>query len=99
MTCYTKSVIVKIAAVNNAAAIAMGVVRAVADAVYIGTSALIAIGCKMCMMCTTGMCAWEIATQNGQLVKRLKPEIASEQLVNMLNGWEIEMKDILGGRV
>jgi glutamate synthase (NADPH) GltB2 subunit (EC 1.4.1.13) len=166
VTGYTKPIIVKIAAVNNSAAIASGIVRAGADiiavdgfrggtgaapkrirdnvgipiefaisavdqrlkeeglrdrvsivasggirnagdvikalalgadAVYIGTAALIAMGCKMCMMCTTGKCAWGIATQKDELAKRLNPEKAAERLINMINGWEIEIKDILGG--
>lgn len=39
-------------------AIALG-----ADCVYIGTAALIAMGCHMCRSCHTGKCNWGIATQ------------------------------------
>ena len=34
-----------------------------ADAVYIGTAALIALGCRVCGTCNRGVCAWGIATQ------------------------------------
>ncbi len=73
-------------------AIALG-----ADAVYIAQSALIAIGCHMCQKCYTGKCNWGIATQDPELTKRLNPEIASRRLVNLLNAWTHEMKEMLGG--
>jgi len=56
-------------------AIALG-----ADAVYIGTAALIACGCTMCQKCYTGKCPWGIATNNPKLIKRLPPEVAFELL-------------------
>ncbi|MDP2931671.1 MAG: glutamate synthase-related protein, partial [Chloroflexota bacterium] len=40
-----------------AKAIALG-----ADAVYIGTAALVALGCHVCQQCHTGKCAWGICT-------------------------------------
>jgi len=73
-------------------AIALG-----ADAVYIATSALVAIGCHLCQKCYTGKCNWGIATQNEYLVKRLNPEIAAQRLVNLLNAWSHEIKEMLGG--
>ncbi|HHV96887.1 MAG TPA: FMN-binding glutamate synthase family protein [Clostridiaceae bacterium] len=73
-------------------AIALG-----ADAVYIGSSALIAMGCHMCQMCYTGKCNWGIATQNPDLAKRLNPKVASTKLVNLLTAWANEMKEMLGG--
>lgn len=72
-------------------AIALG-----ADAVYIGTAALIAMGCHMCQKCYTGKCNWGIATQNPKLEKRLNPEIAARRLVNLLNAWALEIKEMLG---
>ena len=42
-----------------------------ADAVYIGTSALVAMGCRVCGTCNRGICAWGIATQRPELTKRL----------------------------
>ncbi len=73
-------------------AIALG-----ADAVYIGTAALIAIGCHVCGGCHTGKCSWGINTTNDYLAKRINPDIAAERLVNLLHGWEHEIKDMLGG--
>lgn len=76
------------------------VVKAVAlgaDAVYIGTAALIALGCHMCQKCYTGKCNWGIATQEPRLVKRLNPEIGSRHLINLLQAWAHEIKEILGG--
>jgi len=49
-----------------AKAIALG-----ADAVYVGTSALVSIGCRVCQTCYTGTCRKGIATQNPQLRRRL----------------------------
>ncbi len=76
------------------------VVKAVAlgaDAVYIGTSALVAMGCTLCQKCYTGKCNWGICTQDPYLAKRLNPEIASQRLINLLRGWSHEIKEMLGG--
>ena len=73
-------------------AIALG-----ADAIYIGTSALIALGCQMCQKCYTGKCTWGIATQDPYLTKRLNPEIGVRRLKNLLRAWDLEMKEMLGG--
>lgn len=73
-------------------AIALG-----ADAVYIASAALIAMGCHMCQSCSTGKCNWGIATQNPELVKRLNPDIAYERLINLLTAWNNEIKEMLGG--
>jgi len=68
-----------------------------ADAVYIGTAALIALGCHMCQKCYTGKCTWGIATQDPYLTKRLNPEIGTRRLKNLLRAWGLEMKEMLGG--
>jgi glutamate synthase domain-containing protein 2 len=73
-------------------AIALG-----ADAVYIGTSALIAMGCHVCQKCYTGKCNWGIATQDPYLEKRLNPDIATERLINLVHAWSHEIKEMLGG--
>lgn len=73
-------------------AIALG-----ADAVYIGTAALVAMGCTLCQQCYTGKCAWGIATNDPYLAKRLNPDIAARRVANLLNGWSLEMKEMLGG--
>lgn len=73
-------------------AIALG-----ADAVYIGSAALIAMGCHMCQKCYTGKCNWGIATQRPDLVKRLNPEIGVQRLKNLIRGWTHEIMEMLGG--
>lgn len=75
-----------------AKAIALG-----ADAVYIGTAALMALGCTCCQQCHTGKCAWGICTSDPKLSKRINPEIGKKRLINLLKAWSIELKDILGG--
>ena len=73
-------------------AIALG-----ADAVYIGTAALISLGCHMCQKCYTGKCNWGIATQDPHLVKRLNPDIGAERAANLIRAWKHEIKELLGG--
>ncbi|BDF59248.1 glutamate synthase [Christensenellaceae bacterium] len=73
-------------------AIALG-----ADAVYIATGALLALGCHLCRSCQTGKCNWGIATQEPTLVKRLNPDIGSERLVNLVRAWGHEIKEMMGG--
>ncbi len=73
-------------------AIALG-----ADAVYIGTSALMALGCHLCRNCTSSKCNWGIATQNPELTKRLDPEVGYERLVNLLSAWKHEIEEMMGG--
>jgi glutamate synthase domain-containing protein 2 len=75
-----------------AKAIALG-----ADAIYIGTAALIALGCTTCQQCHTGKCAWGICTTDPWLTKRVNPDIGARRLSNLLRGWSLELKDILGG--
>ncbi len=72
-------------------AIALG-----ADAVYIGTAALMAVGCTLCQKCYTGRCAWGITTNDPYIANRLNPEIAAERLTNLLRGWAHEIKEMLG---
>jgi glutamate synthase domain-containing protein 2 len=74
-----------------AKAIALG-----ADVVAIGTAALIAMGCHLCQKCYTNNCSWGIATQRPELTARLETEEATERLVNLLRGWSLELKEILG---
>lgn len=74
-----------------AKAIALG-----ADAVIIGTAALVAMGCRVCQKCYTGNCAWGIATQKPELVRRLDPQVSAERLSNLLTAWGHELQEILG---
>jgi glutamate synthase domain-containing protein 2 len=73
-------------------AIALG-----ADAVYIGTAALLALGCHLCRSCNVGKCNWGIATQRADLVKRLNPENGYRRLVNLVHAWDHEIKEMIGG--
>lgn len=76
------------------------IVKAVAlgaDAVYIASAALMALGCHQCHSCHLGKCNWGIATQRPDLVKRLNPEVGYKRLVNLVNAWNHEIKEILGG--
>ena len=73
-------------------AIALG-----ADAVYIATGALLALGCHLCRSCHSGKCNWGIATQRPELVKRLNPNVGSERLINLITAWNHEIKEMLGG--
>ena len=79
---------------------AADVVRAVAlgaDAVSIGSAALIAMGCHQCGDCASGRCNWGIATQRADLVARLNPEAAAERVVNLASGWNHEIQEMMGG--
>lgn len=79
---------------------ASDVVKAIAlgaDACYIATAALLALGCHLCRTCQTGRCNWGIATQRPELVKRLNPNIGYERLVNLLTAWKHEIKELMGG--
>ncbi|NSW83307.1 MAG: alpha-hydroxy-acid oxidizing protein [Syntrophothermus sp.] len=73
-------------------AIALG-----ADAVYIGTAALIALGCHMCQKCYQGKCNWGIATTNPYLTKRVNPEVGARRAANLIRAWAHEIKEMLGG--
>lgn len=67
-----------------------------ADAVYIATAALIAMGCTLCQKCYKGKCNWGLTTQDPVLTRRLNPEIGSQRLTNLVNSWNLEIKEILG---
>ena len=79
---------------------ASDVVKAIAlgaDACYIATAALLALGCHLCRTCQSGKCNWGIATQQPDLVKRLNPDMGSKRLVNLLTAWQHEIKELMGG--
>lgn len=76
------------------------IVKAVAlgaDAVYIATAALLALGCHLCRTCQQGKCNWGIATQRPELVKRLNPDVGSSRLVNLVTAWKHEIMEMMGG--
>lgn len=79
---------------------AADVVKAIAlgaDACYIATAALLALGCHLCRTCQSGKCNWGIATQRADLVKRLNPDTGAERLCNLMTAWQHEIKEIMGG--
>ncbi|NLM38288.1 MAG: 4Fe-4S binding protein [Firmicutes bacterium] len=67
-----------------------------ADAAYLGTAALLALGCHLCQRCYTGKCSWGIATQDPSLTKRVDPEAGADRLVNLLTAWQHELKEFMG---
>jgi glutamate synthase domain-containing protein 2 len=89
--------------VDAAKALALG-----ADAVYIGTAALIALNCNKplhvddyralgaepyaCHHCHTGRCPVGIATQDPELMKRLPVEEAAERVANFLHAMTLEIQ-------
>jgi len=74
-----------------AKAIALG-----ADAVYVGTAALVAMGCRVCGNCYRGLCPWGIATQRPDLVQRLDPGVAANHVANLIRAWTLELAELLG---
>ncbi len=92
---------------NNVSIVAGGSIRSSADVVkaialgadacYVATAALLALGCHLCRTCQAGKCNWGIATQQPELVKRLNPETGSERLVNLMTAWRHEIKELMGG--
>jgi len=74
---------------DAAKAIALG-----ADAVAIGTAAILAAGCIACMRCHIGSCIRGIATQKPELVARLDIEEAAGRVANFLEGMATEVAAI-----
>ncbi len=64
-----------------------------ADAVAIGTAALMAAACQQYRICTTGKCPVGVTTQNQQLRERLKMDISAKKLENFLQVSTEELKD------
>ena len=79
-------------AADAAKAIALG-----ADACYIGTAALLALGCRLCRSCHKGRCAWGIATQDAALVARLDSAVGRQRLINLIHSWSGSLAELLGG--
>ena len=68
-------------------ALAMG-----ADGVGFGAAAEIAMGCRACMACSTGKCAYGITAQDPELRARLDPEEAGDRLANFIKATAEELK-------
>lgn len=56
-----------------------------ADAVYLGTAALIAINCEQYRVCHSGLCPTGVTTQNPQLTKQLDLDEGVKNLKNFLS--------------
>jgi glutamate synthase domain-containing protein 2/Na+-translocating ferredoxin:NAD+ oxidoreductase RNF subunit RnfB len=63
-----------------------------ADAVYIGTGAMIAMGCRACRMCYTGKCPVGVATQDPLLCERLDVDLAAMRVANYIKSMTEETK-------
>ncbi|MGD8241007.1 MAG: FMN-binding glutamate synthase family protein, partial [Armatimonadota bacterium] len=74
-----------------AKAIALG-----ADAVAIGTVALLSLGCTLCQKCYTGRCSWGICTQDPELTRRIDPVVGARRIANLVKAWSAELEEILG---
>ncbi len=64
-----------------------------ADAIAIGTAALMACGCQQYRLCSTGLCPMGITTQDPLLRKRLNIDISAKKLENYLRVSTNELKD------
>ncbi len=62
-----------------------------ANAVYIGTSALIAINCQQYRICHTGLCPTGITTNNPDLLKRLDMGEGIRRLTNFMAASNLEI--------
>ncbi len=71
-----------------AKALAMG-----ADAVAIGTAALMACACQQYRLCETGKCPVGVTTQDPELQARLKSDISARMLENFLRVSTDELQD------
>ena len=67
-----------------------------ADAVYIGTASLIALGCRVCGNCYRGLCPWGIATQKPELVERIDTELGAQNVANLIHAWTLELSELMG---
>lgn len=65
-----------------------------ADAVYIGTAALIAINCQQYRICYTGLCPTGVTTQNLQLVKQINVDESVKRLMNFIELSTEEMANL-----
>jgi len=66
-----------------------------ADAVYIGTSALIAINCQQYRICHTGHCPTGVTTNDPILVQRLDVDEGVRKLTNFINVSNQEVANLL----
>jgi methylamine---glutamate N-methyltransferase subunit C len=65
-----------------------------ADAVYIGTAALIAINCRQYRVCHTGLCPTGVTTHRPELTSQLKVEEGVRKLKNFIKISTVEIAEI-----
>ncbi len=68
-----------------------------ADAVYIGTAVLVALGCGLCQRCYASRCSYGITTNRPDLAERIDVELATKALIGLLQAWSDEIKELMGG--
>jgi len=61
-----------------------------ADAVAIGTGAMVAMGCVVCLRCHEGKCAFGIGTQDPERRKKLDIDAAAQRIANYIEGMTYE---------
>jgi methylamine---glutamate N-methyltransferase subunit C len=61
-----------------------------ADAVAIGTGAMVAMGCVVCLRCHEGKCAFGIGTQDPEQRKKLNIDEAAQRIANYIQGMTYE---------
>ena len=71
---------------DAAKALALG-----ADAVAIGTGAMVAMGCTVCLQCHKGLCPHGIGTQREDLRARLDIEEAAKRVANYIKAMTYEL--------
>ena len=76
---------------NFAKCLALG-----ADAVFVATSLLVAMGCNRCGLCYFGKCPLGITTQDPELRKNLNIEEASKNVASFIKNCTEEIKMIVG---
>lgn len=63
-----------------------------ADAVYMATPCLVAMGCIYCKLCYKGKCPMGVTTQDPQLRAKLNVDEAAKNIANFLNACTEEVK-------
>jgi glutamate synthase domain-containing protein 2 len=61
-----------------------------ADAVALGTSVMVAMGCVVCLRCHEGKCAFGIGTQDPERRKKLDIDAAAQRVANYITGMTCE---------
>ncbi|MFZ3074502.1 MAG: FMN-binding glutamate synthase family protein [Minisyncoccales bacterium] len=67
-----------------------------ADAVFMGSAMLAALGCVGCNLCYTGQCPKGVATQDPELAKNIDVEAAANNVANFIRHCNEEIKMIAG---